>query len=211
MLRVSRAHFPVTSLGPGRRLGLWLQGCPLACAGCMSRDTWAMEGGRAVAIGDLVELWRDAVRDGAEGLTISGGEPLVQSGPLLEFLEGVREVGAGQDVLLYTGFEPDELDQHQRAVVDRVDAVITGRYRAGEPTSLVWRGSANQRLTPVTALGRARYAACVDLAVENPPMQVSADGGRLFVIGVPPAGALSRMERALRDRGIVFEGVAWRP
>ena len=38
---VSRLHFPVTTLGPGRRAAIWLQGCSIHCRGCVSRDTWA--------------------------------------------------------------------------------------------------------------------------------------------------------------------------
>lgn len=37
---LSRLHFPVTTLGPGRRIGVWFQGCSIRCAGCISRDTW---------------------------------------------------------------------------------------------------------------------------------------------------------------------------
>ena len=38
---LNRVHFPVTALGPGRRVGIWLQGCSIRCPGCMSLDTWA--------------------------------------------------------------------------------------------------------------------------------------------------------------------------
>ena len=40
-LVVNRVHFPVTALGPGRRLGVWVQGCSIGCAGCLAHDTWA--------------------------------------------------------------------------------------------------------------------------------------------------------------------------
>ena len=39
-ISLSRVHFPVTTLGPGQRLGLWFQGCSIRCAGCISADTW---------------------------------------------------------------------------------------------------------------------------------------------------------------------------
>ncbi len=35
---LNKAHFPVTVLGPGRRIGLWLQGCTIRCRGCVSQD-----------------------------------------------------------------------------------------------------------------------------------------------------------------------------
>ena len=38
---ISRLHFPVTTLGPGHRIGIWFQGCSIRCEGCLSMDTWA--------------------------------------------------------------------------------------------------------------------------------------------------------------------------
>ena len=81
MPRISRLHYPVTALGPGRRLGVWVQGCPLACPGCIARDTWDPAGGHEVAVADLTAVWQAAVDDGADGLTVSGGEPLEQAVP----------------------------------------------------------------------------------------------------------------------------------
>jgi anaerobic ribonucleoside-triphosphate reductase activating protein len=208
-LRTSRVLYPITALGPGRRLGIWLQGCTLACKGCMSRDTWDVGGGTEVGVDDLLRMWHDAVRGGADGLTISGGEPLQQAAALSRLLDAASV--ADRDVLLYTGYELDELDEQQSGVLGQVDAVVTGRYSAGEPTRLIWRGSANQRLIPLTPLGEQRYRHFVDLAPGRAPVQVRVDDGVLWVVGVPPPGTLPGVERNLRDQGIVFEEAAWRP
>ncbi|CAO0827169.1 hypothetical protein SMICM17S_10724 [Streptomyces microflavus] len=67
----------------------------------------------------------------------------------------MRRTGRDADLLdLYTGWEDAEVGASPRAqaVLGLADAVITGRYRAGEPTRLVWRGSANQNLIPQTPL-----------------------------------------------------------
>ncbi|GLY47436.1 radical activating enzyme [Lentzea sp. NBRC 102530] len=199
---------PITSLGPGRRLGIWVQGCTLACKGCMSRDTWDAGAGTPLSVDHLLELWREAVRAGVDGLTVSGGEPLEQAAALTEFLASVPL--EGRDVLLYTGHELGELDDEQRAVLGHVDAVITGRYVAGEQPGLIWRGSANQRLVPLTPLGEERYRPFVDLA-SRAQVQVRVDDGLLWLVGVPPAGVLPKVEKRLRDNGIVFEEAAWRP
>ncbi|MEY9861166.1 anaerobic ribonucleoside-triphosphate reductase activating protein [Catenulispora sp. GAS73] len=224
-LRISRSHYPVTALGPGIRLGVWVQGCPLACKGCMSRDTWDAEGGVEVAVEDLVDRWRTALADGATGLTVSGGEPLEQAGSLAEFLRRAAEVraevrtdgaaaaaaGYGEaDILLYTGYELDELDEERLAATRYADALITGRYEAGQPTDLVWRGSANQQLRPLTELGRRRYAISVDKHVAAPPLQLRVDESGVWVIGVPRTGTLSRIDRTLRQAGLVVDGVTWR-
>ncbi len=215
MLRVSRIHFPVTALGPGRRLGVWVQGCPLGCAGCIARDTWDAEGGREVSLSELAGLWREALAAGAEGLTVSGGEPLAQPAALGEFLLAAAriraELASNADLLVYTGYEPGEITGPAAGALDRADAVITGRYDVTRPTRLIWRGSANQVLTTRTPLGTLRYGPYLDYAPDLVPFQVAASGGNLWFVGVPRQGDLPKLERALRQRGVTFEAVSWRP
>ncbi|MEU0878646.1 4Fe-4S single cluster domain-containing protein [Lentzea sp. NPDC005914] len=207
-LRISRTHFPVTALGPGTRLGVWAQGCPLACRGCMSQDTWNPSGGTEVEVADLVALWTEL---DADGLTVSGGEPLQQPEALREFLLAVRETSPGKDVLLYTGYEESELDETQLAAAALADVLVTGRYDVTSPTSLIWRGSANQRMVLRTDLGRRRYEQFVDHEPEHPPMQTRSDADGVWLIGVPRRGALTALERRLRALGLRPEDVSWRP
>ncbi|GID32031.1 4Fe-4S single cluster domain-containing protein [Paractinoplanes brasiliensis] len=214
-LRVARTHFPVSALGPGRRFGVWVQGCPLACKGCMSLDTWDPGGGLEVPVDRLAAQWRQALDQGADGLTISGGEPLAQPGPLAVFLEEVHRLRAGTtgepDILLFTGHTPEELDAHQQLAASYADVLVTGRYEAGRPTRLVWRGSANQQMVLRSELGRRRYAPYLDWEPEQPPLQVRADEHGVWIVGVPRLGTLSRLDGDLRRRGLPAEAVTWRP
>lgn len=210
-LRIRRTHFPVTALGPGRRFGVWVQGCPLACTGCMSLDTWNPDEGTTVDIEILVEEWREALADGANGLTVSGGEPLAQPEGVRTLLEGIRRTRGGADILLYTGYEPEEFTPAARAAADLADVLVTGRFDATRPTDLVWRGSANQRMSLQTDLGRRRYAAYVEHAPERAPLQVVPEPDGVVLIGTPRRGTLPRLERLLRRRGLDLNGVTWRP
>jgi anaerobic ribonucleoside-triphosphate reductase activating protein len=217
-LRVSRLHYPVTVLGPGRRLGIWVQGCPLACRGCVSRDTWDPAAGHAVGVDVLAACWWQAVADGAEGLTISGGEPLAQPSAMAALLaaaDQVRRKVHGRtgppDILVYTGYELAELDPVQQAALEHVDAVITGRYDITRPTDLIWRGSANQQLLPRTELGRQRYARYVEHSPERSGMQLTVRDGALWFIGVPRRRDMTRLEQTLRDHGVTIGRVTWRP
>jgi anaerobic ribonucleoside-triphosphate reductase activating protein len=215
MLRISRVHYPVTALGPGRRLGVWVQGCPLACAGCIARDTWDPGGGREVGVSELADVWRAAVDDGAAGLTVSGGEPLEQPaglGALLAAADTIRTAaGREVDLLVYTGYDAAEITGAAAGALSLADAVITGRYDVTRPTRLIWRGSANQCLSARTPLGERRYARYVDHAPDRAPMQVAADGGNLWFVGVPRRGDLPRLEHALHRKGVSYQGVTWRP
>ncbi|MFD5315327.1 4Fe-4S single cluster domain-containing protein [Streptomyces sp. NPDC127098] len=218
--RISGTHFPVTTLGPGRRLGIWFQGCPLACPGCMSRHTWDPAGGRAVGLPQLLDEWRAALAAGADGLTVSGGEPLAQPVALARLLAGAaelrREAGAGGrrvDILVYTGLTEAELapEPGLREALRHADALISGRYVAAEPTDLVWRGSANQRLRPLTELGRQRYGPHLARTAAGPRLQVAwPPAGGVLLYGVPGRGELSALERRLREAGIRLRGPSWR-
>ena len=64
MIYLNKAHYPVTTLGPGRRIGLWLQGCTLACPGCVSRDTWGFEPDRALPLTVLLAWCREMASAG---------------------------------------------------------------------------------------------------------------------------------------------------
>lgn len=214
-IRVSRVLYPVTALGPGRRLGIWTQGCPLACAGCLARDTWDPHAGRDVRIAELAEMFAAAVADGADGLTISGGEPLTQAVDLTDLLtaaDAIRRRGTRQvDFLVYTGYDMSEIEAEQSTALRLADAVIYGRYDVTQPTELIWRGSANQRLVPNTPLGQVRYLSYLDHAPERPPMQVSVDERDVWLVGVPRRGDLRSWELSLRDKGVSWRSTSWRP
>src|SRR6185503_5851184 len=72
-MRLSRLHYPLTELGPGRRAGVWFQGCTIRCPGCMSVDTWPRRPERAVPVAEVLG-WLAGLGP-VDGVTISGGEP----------------------------------------------------------------------------------------------------------------------------------------
>lgn len=80
--------------GPGIRYVLFTQGCPLKCLYCHNPDTWAFDGGKIVTAGEIVDdilTYRNFIANG--GVTISGGEPLLQQEFCSEILDGCHENG----------------------------------------------------------------------------------------------------------------------
>jgi len=68
--------------GPGTRMTLFLSGCPLRCQYCQNPDTWRMRDGVVTPIEEIVSRlsrYRDVFDSTGGGLTVSGGEPLMQS------------------------------------------------------------------------------------------------------------------------------------
>ncbi|WP_327697830.1 4Fe-4S single cluster domain-containing protein [Streptomyces sp. NBC_00459] len=213
-LRINRMHFPVTALGPGRRLGVWTQGCSVRCAGCLAHDTWSSENGSVLTAEDFRDIWRRALDGGADGLTVSGGEPGDQPEALTALLRVAREETADRpaDLLVYTGHPLEVLERRAPQVTGGLaDAVISEPFRADAPTTLIWRGSANQIVTPLTPLGRERYGPWLEHHPERAPMQLVTSDSDAWLIGVPRSGELPLLEKALRTAGFRHGQVSWRP
>jgi len=199
-LQLSRVHFPVTTLGPGQRLGIWFQGCSIRCSGCISADTWG-PGRTVVDVATLLEQvapWLDQ----ADGVTISGGEPFDQFDALLQMLVGLRQRTAA-DILVYSGHPLETLQPMLDQARDLIDAVISDPYLEQADQSLALRGSDNQRLTLLTALGRSRLAG---LERASTPADKALDlmfdaTGTVWMAGIPRRGDLLRLRELLRAQG----------
>lgn len=81
--------------GPGVRMVLFLQGCKLKCLYCHNPDTISTSGGKYYNIEELVEM---AIQmkpyfGKKGGVTVSGGEPLLQSKELIPFFKRLKEEG----------------------------------------------------------------------------------------------------------------------
>jgi anaerobic ribonucleoside-triphosphate reductase activating protein len=215
-LEINKAHWPVTVLGPGRRIALWLQGCTIRCKGCVSQDTWARDRGKTIAVAALVDWCRRTAPDGPDGVTISGGEPFEQASGLRALLRGLvawrQSAHLDFDILCYSGYPLTRLRQKHAAIVDLLDAIIPEPFVEGMPLTHRWRGSANQPLVPLSERGRQRYASSIDAAVDldSKRMQVSIEGGRVWMIGIPARGDMARVEALCAERGLELRDVSWR-
>ncbi|MFI5907641.1 4Fe-4S cluster-binding domain-containing protein [Dactylosporangium sp. NPDC051541] len=212
-IRVNRVHYPVVVLGYGRRAGLWVQGCGIGCAGCVARDTWAADPATEVEVGAVVD-WLRRLPSDVDGVTISGGEPFDQPDALLALLRALHAWRAGTgrpvDLLGYSGRSLTALRARFAPHLELLDAVVPGPYVAAEAPGGMWRGSANQDLVPLTALGHERYDADVDRPAGPTRMQLGTDGERVYHIGIPAPGDLEALEAALARRGLVYGEVSWR-
>lgn len=213
---LNKAHFPVTVLGPGRRIGLWLQGCTIRCKACVSQDTWPADPGRAMPVKALLDWCRKVAVDGFDGVTISGGEPFDQPKALGILLDGFiawrKTANLEFDLLCYSGYPLNTLKQRHAKLLARLDAVIPEPYADSRPLGHLWRGSDNQTLTPLSPRGVTRYADFCE-APQGPDekhMQVSIENGRLWCIGIPHRGDMAALEALCRQRGLVLNEVSWR-
>ena len=78
--------------GPGVRFVVFVQGCPMRCAYCHNPDTRAMTGGKIMEASEIIEQYERNIafyKNG--GITVTGGEPLMQVDFLIELFTLAKE------------------------------------------------------------------------------------------------------------------------
>ena len=108
--------------GPGLRLVLFLSGCLLRCSYCHNPDTWHLKDGTYVSIDQVLRRIGDfapSIRALGGGLTISGGEPMVQLAFTKRILAGARRMGL-HTAIQTSGFLGDRADESFLSEVDLV-------------------------------------------------------------------------------------------
>ncbi|WP_329281852.1 pyruvate formate-lyase-activating protein [Streptomyces sp. NBC_01451] len=82
--------------GPGTRFVLFLSGCPLRCLYCANPDTWHMRDGRETTVDEVmteIEKYRAFVTTAGGGVTLTGGEALLQPAFTAALLRRCKEAG----------------------------------------------------------------------------------------------------------------------
>ena len=132
------------SLGPGARFVLWVKGCDKNCPRCTSPDLRVVAGARTATAAFLAQAIIEAA---PSGITISGGEPMLQAAPLAEMCRIVREALPDINVIVFTGRVIEELvTPGQKALLAQTDLLIDGEYVDELNDGIGLRGSSNQRL-----------------------------------------------------------------
>lgn len=108
--------------GPGVRAVVWTTGCQFRCRYCHNPDTWTMRNGIPVAVGHAIEQlrkYRHGLKTMAGGLTISGGEPLMQDRFVVKLFRGAKQMGV-HTALDTNGFLGERLTNEELDAIDLV-------------------------------------------------------------------------------------------
>ena len=138
--------------GPGYRLAVFTQGCPHGCPECHNPATHDVNGGRLTDTQEIIaQLGRNPL---VRGVTLSGGEPMLQAQALCEIAQAAREKGLS--VWCYTGFTLEALLAENRAdrmrLLSLCDVLVDGPFIAAQRSlDLLYCGSKNQRLIDLPA------------------------------------------------------------
>ena len=138
--------------GPGLRFTVFTQGCPHGCPGCHNPETHDPTGGREEDTEALIEKMDKNPL--LSGLTLSGGDPMLQPEACLELAKAAHQKGL--NVWLYSGYTWEELteekDPARMALLGETDVMVDGRFMLEQRSlELDYRGSRNQRLIDVPA------------------------------------------------------------
>jgi len=131
--------------GPGNRTCIFVQGCLKECKGCNSPQTWDINGGTEYEIEKLASKILE--NKTIEGVTFSGGEPLLQSKALYKLGLILKEKDLS--IVTFTGFSTDVMedinDANWNNLLSITDILISEPYIEEEKcTDMIWIGSRNQ-------------------------------------------------------------------
>ncbi len=136
--------------GPGTRFVAFLAGCPLRCQYCHSPDTWHRGNGRPMSVDDLllhIRRYERFIKVAGGGVTLSGGEPLMQPAFTREVLRGCADLGL-HTALDTSGFLGDRADDALLAATDLVLLDV----KSGDPATYR-RVTRTGRLAPTVRFG----------------------------------------------------------
>jgi len=111
--------------GPGVRVVVWTSGCMWRCQYCHNPDTWTMTNGIPVTVSRATEelrKYRSGLQIMSGGLTISGGEPLMQHRFVVNLLTAAKQMGI-HTTIETNGYYSDKLSDRD---LDQIDLVMLG-------------------------------------------------------------------------------------
>ena len=129
--------------GPGLRTSIYLAGCRHECQGCHNPQSWDFNGGKDMTIAEIL----NHVEYNGFNVTLSGGDPLYQVDAATALCNELRKRDV--TVWVYTGFTYEHILANEKLsqILSVADVLVDGPFiEAKRDTSLLFRGSSNQRL-----------------------------------------------------------------
>ena len=184
-MQIGKILYPVTTLGPGTRLGVWTTGCDRRCKGCANPELQVKDSTKDFPIVEAVEKLRDYRID---GVTVSGGEPFLQAEELRRLISLLKEWGI-DDILVFTGNTIEELKSMNNEDIDyilsNIAVLVDGAFVESEYIEDPLRGSANQRVIVL----KPEYQEVYDKYRSNAKaIDVFNFGNETHFIGIPSPG-----------------------
>ena len=181
-------------LGPGSRYAIWVGGCCFHCEGCVAESY----NKGVLKESDVEELLSDIVSvKGISGVTISGGEPMLQAKRLYELTIGIRE-RSDLNIIIYSGFRLEELktpefyhkfidEENARFVsplLSITDILIDGRFVQELNDGRRMVGSSNQKIHNLSGrISNETIEECYERWTRQ--IEIRVHDNRTVMVGIP--------------------------
>jgi len=183
---INLTYYPIFSLGPGTRVGIWFQGCSIRCEKCIAPYSWELKDEYKTSVKSIIRKILKFKKNGCDSMTISGGEPFDQPAALCKLVSSLK-INGFNDILVYSGYRFDYLKSHHSEILKNIDVLIDGPFVYGMESSYNYKGSENQNIIFLNddARIKEKYAGyCLDKK-ENRDLQVIGVDEKVYVIGIP--------------------------
>ena len=196
---VARILWPVKTLGPGNRLGIWFSGCEHRCDGCSNPELWEQPKRLKISMSGLMKIvMRIVEQHQADGFTLSGGDPFYQPDALRELLPSLNAIS--RDILIYTGYFYEDLARKYPDILSQTAVLIDGPYIQELNHQEVLRGSSNQKIVVI----RPEYQKLYDdyCASGQSAIQNFATPTGIASVGIHRSDYPRKLEEHLRKKGL---------
>jgi anaerobic ribonucleoside-triphosphate reductase activating protein len=195
---LNKIQYPVYNLGPGKRLGIWVQGCSIHCKGCINKSTWNKKNGKKLPVINVYEIVNQLCQD-YDGITITGGEPFDQYPQLMAFATMLKRK-TNLNILCYTGFNLEELETKfpDKVFYKCIDFLIDGRFEKDNPSSNSIKGSENQAIYSFAD----GYPVKTDLRNIAKTWSIKCENEMVYMAGIPGDEEMDKMIKNLYESGL---------
>lgn len=180
-ISLGRMYYPVRALGPGNRVGIWMNGCDRGCDGCISPELQVYDPSKEVTVQEIMQMIQ-CIEAPIDGFTISGGEPFFNPEALNALVQSL--VSVCDDILIFTGYTIEELRTRDNEAVNSIlhtcAALIDGPYVKQLNDNKGLRGSTNQRCWIFKHHDRYEGIENMDRTLQN-----IIYGNKILTIGIP--------------------------
>lgn len=196
-MRIERIVNNVQTLGPGKRLCVWVNGCSRHCKGCVSERLQEVDPLCKLNLDEVLPNYRV---DASGGVTVSGGEPFEQTEDLAKLVEYFNGIGI-EDILIYTGYTFEELQaigsDSVNYVLSHIAVLVDGPYveQLNSQKSNI-KGSENQRVLFLNAKFKDKYEKYMR---DERKMQEMKVGNIHLAMGIPDQDFLEYFKKTEED------------
>lgn len=139
---------------------------------------------------ELSKIFLDA--ENSEGITITGGEPFLQSFELVKMLKLIK-TKRDYGVIIYSGFLREELengtDESKIQLLSDTDILIDGHYEKKLDDGKPFRGSSNQRIHLLSERYKSVFETYYEKA-EKRNIEINVTEENVYMVGVPSKSAM---------------------